>query len=261
MAKRFTETTKWSDKWFRTLPAGSKLVFLYLCDNCDGAGFYEIDFGMMAFQIGVDAAVVEGSCKGLSKPLLYATDGSDWVWLKSFLRHQKNLPLNPDNRAHRPIIASLEEHAKHFPEGAFKGLGSPTGKGKGKGKGNNIGSNERDPVTPVSLSGEIAGFAQFWELLPPDMQCAKGAVIKRHRRAVVDGATVDQIHQGMARQLLLRSAAEPGRRRFFGGLDKWFEGECWADTDESVKLRMSSPDSDSLVPRENIFAKGLVGAE
>ncbi len=43
MATRFTETNKWKDKWFRSLDPLEKVLFIYLIDNCDNAGFIEID--------------------------------------------------------------------------------------------------------------------------------------------------------------------------------------------------------------------------
>lgn len=154
---RFTDPNKWhKDKWFRKLKPLQKLIFLYLIDNCDIAGFWEKDFGMMAYSIGVSEEEIEGAYKGLSRGLLEA-DG--WIWVKNFIKHQKNLPLNPKNNAHKGIIRILKTQEKRFakcsefteflieegikdyqetPEkvGANEGLNSPTGKGKGKGKGN-----------------------------------------------------------------------------------------------------------------------------
>ena len=147
MAKRFTETNKWNDPWFRKLKAGEKLVFLYLIDNCDNAGFYEVDCEMMSFQIGIESSKIEGAIKGISRGLLGA--GTDWVWVKNFLKHQKNWPLNPENNAHKQIIniliskSEMFKNDKNFKEilGAVKGLLSPIGigKGNGSGKGNSKG--------------------------------------------------------------------------------------------------------------------------
>ena len=137
---RFSETNKWNDPWFRKLKAGEKLVFLYLIDNCDNAGFYEVDCEMMSFQIGIESSKIEGAIKGLSRGLLGA---NGWVWIKNFLRHQKNIPLNTDNNAHKQIINLLAEKSSLFKDdsefnkilGAIVGLKSPIGKGIGKGIG------------------------------------------------------------------------------------------------------------------------------
>jgi hypothetical protein len=52
MSKRFTETEKWRDPWFRKLSPQAKLLFLWLVDNCDKAGVIELDFEAASFDIG-----------------------------------------------------------------------------------------------------------------------------------------------------------------------------------------------------------------
>lgn len=51
--KRFTETAKWSDPWFRKLPHTLKIGYLYLLDNVDNAGVIDLDRDLADFQIGV----------------------------------------------------------------------------------------------------------------------------------------------------------------------------------------------------------------
>lgn len=52
MSKRFTETEKWRDPWFRKLSPQAKLLFLWLVDNCDKAGVIDFDAEAAAFDIG-----------------------------------------------------------------------------------------------------------------------------------------------------------------------------------------------------------------
>lgn len=152
--KRFTESQKWDDPWFRALPGAHKLVFLYLLDRCNNAGFWEEDLDGMAFHTKVEASSLKGALKGLERGLQGA---SNWYWIKNFLRHQKNDSLNPENPAHRQIIALLKDQSERFPDsksllpkGALKGLSSPIGKGKGKGNG-------EDP-TPLQIRiGKLMG--------------------------------------------------------------------------------------------------------
>lgn len=52
MAKRFTDTQKWKRPWFRSLSKEAKLVWQYLCDECDHAGVWIADFDLLTFQVG-----------------------------------------------------------------------------------------------------------------------------------------------------------------------------------------------------------------
>jgi hypothetical protein len=135
MAKRFTETDKWKDSWFLDLSAGQKLVWLYFLDNCDNAGFIEINLRYMAFVIGIDEDKILGAIKGLNRGLLGPKNNV--YFIKNFLKHQKNIPLNSTNNAHKQIINIFTAYKKDFPQiyktyvGTNKGLISPTGIGKG----------------------------------------------------------------------------------------------------------------------------------
>jgi hypothetical protein len=52
--KRFTETEKWSDPWFRRLCHTLKIGYLYLLDRVDNAGVVDLDADLANFQIGID---------------------------------------------------------------------------------------------------------------------------------------------------------------------------------------------------------------
>jgi len=127
---RYTATEKWDDPWYRKLKPAEKLIFEYLRDRCDNAGFYEIDYETMSYYTLIPASEIEGACKGLDKGLLWGMQGA-WVYLVNFLKHQKNTPLNPNNPAHKQILNLFEAKKKYFDlkkmRGACEGLGSPLG--------------------------------------------------------------------------------------------------------------------------------------
>lgn len=52
MAKRFTDTNKWREPFFRKLSDKAKLAWIYLCDECDMAGVLKIDWDLASFQLG-----------------------------------------------------------------------------------------------------------------------------------------------------------------------------------------------------------------
>jgi hypothetical protein len=141
MAYRFTNTDKWNDCWFSSLKPIEKILFNYLCDNCDIAGFIEVNFKNWASFIGTDKRTIEGALKGLQRGLIYSTE-KDCIFIRNYLKHQKNLPLVPEkNPSHRGIIKRFDIYSQKFDiqdyvkfiEGASKGLSSPTGNGNGNG--------------------------------------------------------------------------------------------------------------------------------
>ena len=128
-------------------------MFMYLCDMCDIAGFLEINKMLVTLQTGIED--IDGTIKSLSKSVIY-NDG--YIWIKKYIKHQKNLPINLKNGAHKAIVNSISEHIDRFPEifevlpvsdsatiksellGGGGGGASPPpiGKGIGKDKGNTV---------------------------------------------------------------------------------------------------------------------------
>ena len=113
MAFRFTDTLKWGDSWFVELTKNQKLLFLYLCDNCDIAGFFEVTPKKICIELDFTMADFKGAFKGLERGLIWSADGSV-VYLRTFLKNQKNLPLNEANKAHKGILSRFQKYAPKF---------------------------------------------------------------------------------------------------------------------------------------------------
>jgi len=151
MAYRFTSTDKWKDAWFTNLSQIEMLLFLYLCDNCDIAGFIDINYRQWAFDLRSNEAGIKGALKGLARGLVHSNCG-EVLYIRNFLKHQKNYPLNEKNMAHRGIIKCFEDKGykfdiqdiNEFIEGACKGLYSPYGIGIGIGIGNNFKEEKKE---------------------------------------------------------------------------------------------------------------------
>ena len=155
MAYRFTTTEKWTDSWFSQLTPLQMLLFIYICDNCDIAGFINVNIKRWASDLNSTHDNILGALKGLSRGLIYSTN-KEVLFVKNFLKHQKNYPLNPNNNAHLGILKRVEDQKSQFAVdslesllsleslGAGEGLPSPYGKGNGKGsgKGNGKGSGK-----------------------------------------------------------------------------------------------------------------------
>ncbi len=143
MAYRFTNTEKWNDSWFSELKQFEKLLFIYLCDNCDIAGFYEINFKRIASDLDTKNNIISAALLGLNRGLIIS-ESNDCLYIRNFLKHQKNLPLNEKNNAHLGIIKRFElyknkfkiENVETFINQDVKPLPRGYGKGNGNGDGN-----------------------------------------------------------------------------------------------------------------------------
>jgi len=152
MAFRFSNTEKWQDTWFSDLKPLSKLLFMYLCDQCDIAGIYQLNVKTMAFEIGTDKQTIEKALKEVESRVLYSKD-EKFLFIKNFLKHQRNYPFNEKNGAHTAIIKILEANKElfgfqyieqFFNRGVDPPLTPPLG-GYGNSIGNSMGiGNERD---------------------------------------------------------------------------------------------------------------------
>jgi len=159
MSYRFTETNKWEDKWFRKLNPTEKILFNFICDKCDIAGFWEIDLELASIFTGIAGADMQGAFEGLSRAY-FLNKNNSVLWVKNFIRHQRNWPLNEKNNAHKAIIAILNSHVDFEvdffqelhdknsvllgpKEAPCKGKGNGNGKGKSKGKSRGKGRSKR----------------------------------------------------------------------------------------------------------------------
>ena len=95
------------------LEPNEKLLFYYLIDSVDNAGFYEISFRHISFHLGITKDEILGAIKGLSRGLLGAEkpiEKGSKIYLKNFLQHQKIFPLNPYNAFHKSALKIFNEN-------------------------------------------------------------------------------------------------------------------------------------------------------
>jgi hypothetical protein len=106
MAKRFTDSDKWQDVWFRRLSPDMKLAYLYILDRCDMAGTIELDRELAEFQMGCPTDW-EGLVKGSGTRLVPLANGR--LWVRKFISYQ-NGNLSPECNAHKPIIRLVDKY-------------------------------------------------------------------------------------------------------------------------------------------------------
>jgi len=103
MSKRFTDSDKWKKKWFRCLSNDHKVFWIYVLDQCDHAGIWEVDFEAAEFFCsGIDESEIR---QVFNKQYQEIDNGKRW-FLKDFVDFQYGT-LNENNRVHLSVITIL----------------------------------------------------------------------------------------------------------------------------------------------------------
>jgi len=110
--KRRNNPERWNALRFRELPPMAKLLFMYLTENCDWAGFFEIDCGRIVFETGIIKDEVEKNLEILEEKEIIQNNG--WLFVMDFVKLQDNDKLNPDNNAHKNILNKFIDNQHHF---------------------------------------------------------------------------------------------------------------------------------------------------
>jgi hypothetical protein len=126
LAKRFTDTDKWKKNNFSELSIKMKLVWLYICDNCDYAGIWDANLKLLSFHIQEE----------VTKEELVATFGDELTWfsdrqifIKSFIDFQYG-DLNPENPVHKSILSKVNHFTKK--KGLARSVHAPSNGAKEK---------------------------------------------------------------------------------------------------------------------------------
>lgn len=116
MAKRFTDTDKWKMAWFRKLGSEGRDLWNYLHDNCDCAGFFEIDLERISFELGF-SVTLDRIISVLNGKVLFAAE--DRIFLPAFIEFQYG-SLSEACKPHLAVIKKLknqrvwEQYSKGF---------------------------------------------------------------------------------------------------------------------------------------------------
>jgi uncharacterized phage protein (TIGR02220 family) len=140
VSKRFTDSEKWKKSWFRKLSPTHKCLWIYMCDNCNLSGVWDVDFELASIFIG-EPINPEEIKEVFKKQYQELNSGSKW-FIRDFIEFQYG-ELKDTNNLHRAVITSLKNSGVY--EGYMGGIGGHKVlvkvlvKGNGKGKDVNKG--------------------------------------------------------------------------------------------------------------------------
>lgn len=103
---RLVHTKRWTDKWFLSISNNAKVLYDYLGDHCDSAGVYEMNIPHILFNVKINESELQELMEELNEKILVSKDG-ELIFIKSYLKHQKKLPLRPKVGAHVQVIRIL----------------------------------------------------------------------------------------------------------------------------------------------------------
>ncbi len=138
MAKRFTDTDKWKQPFIRTRKTAYKLLWMYIWDECDHAGIWQVDFETAQIKIG-EAFNTETAMNELGEKILVFDGGEKWL-IPGFIEFQYGI-LNPANKVHLSVINLLKKYSLLDSDNKIKPLASTMHGAKDKDK-----AKEQDTV-------------------------------------------------------------------------------------------------------------------
>jgi hypothetical protein len=105
MAKRFTDSEKFSDPWYRRLSLLHKVIWEYLLAECNHAGVVEkFDIELMSFKIGADVSMED--LLSFGDRIVFVSDSV--LFIPNFIIFQYE-KLNPQNKVHASVLRELEK--------------------------------------------------------------------------------------------------------------------------------------------------------
>lgn len=152
MAKRFTDSEKWSKPFIRNMKSAYKLLWLYMLDECNHAGIWQVDLDVAQLKMG--EKLNYGDAINFFGAKIYAFDNNEKWFIPDFIEFQYG-DLNPENRAHNSVIVLLNKYnlmdvLKH----KIKPLTSPL-------QGAMDMDKDKDMVKDIVLLIEDDGFKKF----------------------------------------------------------------------------------------------------
>jgi hypothetical protein len=131
LSKRFTDSNKWDDPWYRKLPNIMKLAWQFILDKCDNIGVWKKDFEILNFYLQQE--ITENDFIKYFNGRIYIID-NEKIWITKFIDFQYGI-LDEENNS-KPIQSYINALKKMKLYDIYKGYikGMDTAKEKEKEK-------------------------------------------------------------------------------------------------------------------------------
>lgn len=108
MPKRFTDTEKWKKPFVRSLSCELKLIWIYILDECDVAGLWQVDWDVLQIRLGVKTTMNEAA-QALKENIVILDRGEKW-FIPTFIEFQYGPELSRTNNIFKSIDRILSKY-------------------------------------------------------------------------------------------------------------------------------------------------------
>lgn len=220
MTKRFTDSEKFRDKWYRSLKPKHKCLWEYLISECSLAGIIDFDYESASFHIG--EKITEEDIKIFSDRIYILPDGK--FFIPKFIIFQQGT-LNQNNNAHKSILKELKKYGisetleniefRTPCQGGLEGVHTPISNSKGKGNSKSNSNNKEIEIN----------FEEFYCLYP--RKEAKREAFKAYSKAIklIDK---DTIIKGL-KEYIKHIESDKIEKKYIKHPATWLNQGCWED--------------------------------
>lgn len=226
MAKRFSDTNKWDDEWYMSLPSAYKLAYQYILDKCDSVGVWKPNYKLAEFVLSEkidweDFKSLLGKCR------LYEMKNGNW-WLIKFCDFQYGA-LKDTCRPHVSFIEQLKKHSLYIPY--TKGLNTPKEKEKDKDK-----EKDKEKETEENLKIQFDSFRQKYPGRKGGLDVEFEYFIKKNKeyRTIIPllGPAIDRQLEIRRVKELLKEQGDIDFIANWKDLQTWLNGKCWTEEEQ-----------------------------
>lgn len=163
MPKRFTDSNKFRDAWYRQLTIKQKCIWEYMLSECNHYGILELDFASMTFHIGTP--IKQKDLSGFENKIFFLKENR--IYIPNFVQFQyPKISSSSKVQAHKSVVDNLAKYNISLDDNIqslnqislpfFKGLPKACLSTKDKDK-----DKDKDKNNIIEQS-----FTKFWEAYP-----------------------------------------------------------------------------------------------
>ena len=110
MSSVFSAAEKWDEPWYGILSIEAKVLYDYLYDTADNAGFKPQNFHIWSAYTGLTESEIESALEELKEVVIIE---NDLAWLKDHLKFNHNENINAKNNAREKIRKTYVANKNH----------------------------------------------------------------------------------------------------------------------------------------------------